>query len=617
MPFAALERPALGLSLLQAELRERGIACDVRYPSFAFADFVGGTEYRWIHGQLPYTAFAGDWSFTPALYGPRADVDAGYVDAILRGTWHLDDESIAQILRIRAYCEHFLDHCLDTIPWSDYDVVGFTSTFEQNVASLALARRVKQQHPDTTIVFGGANWEDEMGQALHRRFPFVDYVCSGEADRSFPELLETLWSGSDPARVPGVVFRRDGETIATGPPVMIRDLDELPYPDYGDFLDALRASTGAADVTPMLLIETSRGCWWGAKQHCTFCGLNGGTMAFRSKSADRALAEIVHLREHYGVDSLSVVDNILDMRYFKTLLPMLVEQNIRMNLFYEVKANLTLDQVRQLGAAGITHIQPGIESMSDRVLRLMRKGTTALQNIQLLKWCREFGVRPEWNLLYGFPGEDPADYREMLPLFDAIDFLDGPTACGPIRLDRFSPYHADPASFGMVGVRPMASYRYLYPFDEDDLLRTAYYFDFDYRDGRDPRSYAGEVIERVGRWSEQGPVGGLWLCPRPDGSAALLDTRSGRREVALLEGWRAAAYLAFDRATTIAHVAEDLGVPPEEVRAFTEWCLERRLMVSRDDRYLALGVHRPPRRAPAEPPAGTDAAMLVGTGPPT
>jgi magnesium-protoporphyrin IX monomethyl ester (oxidative) cyclase len=61
----------------------------------------------------------------------------------------------------------------------------------------------------------------------------------------------------------------------------------------------------------MLLLETSRGCWWGAKQHCTFCGLNGGAMAFRSKSAERVVEEIRYLRDRYGVESLSVVDNIL------------------------------------------------------------------------------------------------------------------------------------------------------------------------------------------------------------------------------------------------------------------------------------------------------------------
>ena len=48
-------------------------------------------------------------------------------------------------------------------------------------------------------------------------------------------------------------------------------------------------------VVPTLLFETSRGCWWGAKSHCTFCGLNGETMAFRSKSPRRALDELEQL----------------------------------------------------------------------------------------------------------------------------------------------------------------------------------------------------------------------------------------------------------------------------------------------------------------------------------
>jgi hypothetical protein len=61
----------------------------------------------------------------------------------------------------------------------------------------------------------------------------------------------------------------------------------------------------------------------------------------------------------------------------------------------------------------------------------------------------------------------------------------------------------------------MEPYRYLYPFDEDDVMRTAY--DFDYRDGRDPRTYAGSVIDRVNRWSRQGAVGGLGSAHAPTG----------------------------------------------------------------------------------------------------
>jgi len=164
MPFGALERPALGLSLLKTRLQEVGIGCDVRYLSFTFADLIGAEDYLWISSALPYIAFAGDWSFSEALYGARAEADAGYIEKVLRKTWRIDDESIARIKRIRALTSPFLNYCLESIPWEEYAVAGFTSTFEQNLASLALAKRIKAAHPAVILVFGGANWEAEMGQ---------------------------------------------------------------------------------------------------------------------------------------------------------------------------------------------------------------------------------------------------------------------------------------------------------------------------------------------------------------------------------------------------------------------------------------------------------------------
>ena len=91
MPFGALERPALGLSLLKSRLIETGIACDVRYLNFALADFIGREDYHWVNYELPYTAFAGDWLFTSALYGERPENDAAYIDEILRRTWMVTD----------------------------------------------------------------------------------------------------------------------------------------------------------------------------------------------------------------------------------------------------------------------------------------------------------------------------------------------------------------------------------------------------------------------------------------------------------------------------------------------------------------------------------------------
>jgi ribosomal peptide maturation radical SAM protein 1 len=607
MPVGALERPSLGLSLLKARLTEEGIPCDVRYLTFAFAELIGCDEYRWLCHELPYTAFAGDWCFTSELYGDQPERDREYVERVLRDTWQLDDSAIRRVLRIRSMVPLYIRHCLESVSWHDYALVGFTSTFEQNLASLALARRLKAANPRLLTVFGGANWEGPMGLELHRRFGFVDYVCSGEAEQSFPELVRRVLAkrgGRHPQlSVPGVVYRgADGGSVFTGPPVMIRELDRLPYPDYEDYFRDLAQSTVSASVMPTLLLETSRGCWWGAKSHCTFCGLNGGSMAFRSKSPRRALDELEHLADRWQADMVEVVDNILDMKYFNDMIPALARAGRSTQLFYEVKANLTRAQVRLLREAGVSRIQPGIESLSDHVLGLMRKGTTALRNIQLLKWCREYGVIAEWNILYGFPGETREDYAAMLRLLPAIRFLRPPCAVGPIRLDRFSPYFDHPAEFGLANVRPIASYHYLYPLPDGALHQLAYYFDFDYEPGRDPTGFAAEVIQYANAWQEHPEPGTLSWTVNPEGELVLVDTRSDARIPCLaLSGLERAAYEYCDELHSGANVAQHLRrqfpggeFTDRQVTDFLDSLVANRLMVTDGRHYLSLAIRGDP-----------------------
>ena len=126
----------------------------------------------------------------------------------------------------------------------------------------------------------------------------------------------------------------------------------LPTPDYDDYFDALRASTLSNLIRPGLLAESSRGCWWGEKSHCTFCGLNGTGMKYRSKSPERVLTELAELSRRYGVSGIQFVDNILDMSYFRHVLPRLAAAGGRYALFYETKANLKREQVELLADAG-------------------------------------------------------------------------------------------------------------------------------------------------------------------------------------------------------------------------------------------------------------------------
>jgi ribosomal peptide maturation radical SAM protein 1 len=572
----------------------------VRYPSFAFADLLGAEEYQWISSTLPYIAFAGDWCFAEDLYGPRPAADAEYIARVLQATWHFSTEDIARVKAVRTMAGKFLDHCMAAIPWKEYAVVGFTSTFEQNLASLALAKRVKAVHPRIAMVFGGANWEGEMGEELHRRFDFVDYVCPGEADESFPALAAQLLTGSVEAAAlpPGVVYREGRHTRTTGRSVPVRDMDALPVPDYSDYFRAWSESGASLATVPMVLIETSRGCWWGDKSHCTFCGLNGAKMAYRSKSGARALEEMRFLSDRWQTERMEVVDNILDMRHFSDLLPALAADGRPWEIFYEVKANLSRAQIATLRAAGVARIQPGIESLSDHVLKLMRKGTSGLRNVQLLKWCREFGVGVDWNILYGFPGETREDYDRMLAMLPAIEFLDPPVACGPIRMDRFSPYFENQEEFGFINVRPMEPYAFLYPFARESLMRIAYHFDFDYRPGKSVAGHADEVIRFAEAWRQKEDRGLLCSVRRPDGSLRLRDTRpdATMREVELT-GNEAAVYAFCDEcrpfAGIVRHVRERSPgekITEEGVRGFLESVAANRLMITDGRNWLSLAV---------------------------
>lgn len=607
MPFGALERPALSLGILQAHCRRLGVPCETRYLTFAFAERVGTGDYLWVcSDDVPYTTFAGDWLFAEALYGARPYADAAYIDEVLQRTWRLTDADLTRLQRLRVHVEPFLDDCLQ-IAWGDYTLVGFTSVFQQNIASLALAARVKQAHPEITIAFGGANWEDAMGVALQQQFPFADLVFSGEADESFPMVLEARKQGAGVVGIRGVSASARSGIAALAPAARVHDLDAVPVPDFDPFFDQQRASPATAGMSSTLLVETARGCWWGERSHCTFCGLNGATMAFRSKSPDRVLDELRYLLDRHAVATVSVVDDILDMRYFRTVLPRITEADLGIEFFWEVKANLSHEQVRLLRDAGVVFIQPGIESLSDHVLKLMRKGTTAFRNLELLKWCREYGVKPYWNLLYGFPGETQADYAESVELIRSAWHLDPPTGYGPIRLDRFSPYHADPDGFGMENVRPMAPFTYLYPFARRTQMEIAYYFDFDYADERRDDEYARDAIELTRAWMAQADRGNLELRTAPDGTLELLDTRrslAGSPRRAVLRGWKADVFGACDRAQPLRNLLElaaDAGGGADDVLAFLERCVEHRLMAHNGRSWLALAVHVPAREHACQP----------------
>ncbi|HEX7168218.1 MAG TPA: RiPP maturation radical SAM C-methyltransferase [Acidimicrobiales bacterium] len=601
-PFIGLERPALGVSVLKAAAKAHGFDCVVEYPSFRFAAHVGRELYDSVNDDrgLPPQAFVGEALFLDAIHG--AGAWQRYADELLRDL-DVDPERLEAFSRASATCAAFVageaDRLLSQHP--SLAVLGITSTFQQNLAGLALCAAIKAARPEVRTVFGGANCEGDMGVELLRSFPIVDFVMSGECDHAFPRLLEALDRGDPLDTVPSLVWRdgADSGVVRANDGEPVNDLDGTPVPDFDDYFvarDWYLALEGSRPIRTIGMLETARGCWWGARSHCTFCGLNGASMGFRSKSPARVMAEIRRLRGRYDTSYIEVVDNILDMRYFRSVIPALAGTDTR--FFWEVKATLSRRQVAMLAAAGVRHIQPGIESLSDHVLELMGKGTKALQNVQLLKWCREYGIRPAWNVIFGFPGEVAQDYLDVVEVIEAITFLQPPEGVGRVRLDRFSPYHTRPSEYGIVNVRPAPAYRHLYP-EGVDLHAIAYYFEFEYADGRVCNDDAAELRAVVERWRSTGAVGSLEQTNEGD-DLVIVDRRAVPATYRL-SGWRAELYRMCDAATDERELLVS-GLDASDVADFVEWCKERRLMLSQGGRLLSLAVTTPARPIDADEP---------------
>jgi ribosomal peptide maturation radical SAM protein 1 len=599
MPFATPHHPNLGISLLKGALLREGVSCDIKYFSLMYADFCGLSLYSFLQDDRFFSLFLGEWVFRSSVFPDDAQADLGYLSFISKSEQlgdRINASRIQQLLHARMRASEFIEKCIVEVDWMQYQIVGFTTSFQQTLPSIALAKRLKELFPHLTIVFGGSNCEGEMGIELSRQFPFLDYVFSGEADLTFPVFVNNILNGNTVEQLPGVIYRNCDEVLVpiqlTAP---VQNLDDLPYPVFDDFFHQHNQYPTISEAyRPVLLIETARGCWWGQKQHCTFCGLNGSNLTYRSKSQTRAFEEIRELTERHTREVL-IVDNILDMKYFDTLLPSLAQLSQPVVMHYEVKVNLRPWQIQSLAEAGVRKIQPGIESLDSTILKLMRKGCSLLQNVQTLRLSAEFGIHVEWGHLYGFPGELPDAYLRIEQVIPLVEHLQPPAGITQVRADRFSPYFVKPENYA-IDVRPLASYGFIWPFDADSLQRLAYHFEIHIQDGTDPVSYVGGLFTRIRKWAN-GYRAGL-LSSVDDGEIIrVFDERScSVSSVHDLDGNDAGVLRECDEIRSIAGLSERLCISEAEVRESVLRLVSNKLLLMENDRYLALPVRTQPAR---------------------
>jgi ribosomal peptide maturation radical SAM protein 1 len=488
--------PSLAVSILKTSLKERGIPSKVVYANMLFYETAGlqlveelfdGSIINLLYERL-FAPYAHKGLEKTNLKDLNGDEIPEYLRAFYRvvgGVNHNISPQKYSDMEVR--CERFLENAVEKIVPLGPKIVGFSNTYQQTNSSIALAKALKQHLPNSIYVIGGNNCEGEMGEEIAASVEIFDYVFQGEADGAFADFCDSYLEK-------GILPK--GKLIRCSP---IDDLNTVPSPDYSDFFEQCTIPHKFIS----LAFESSRGCWWGYRRQCKFCGESALSAPYRSKSPERMVKDLHQLQEEYpDVGSYFATDSILPYNYFKDLLPGLAHTNFPGKLIYETKANLTYKQTVRMKKAGIYRIMPGIESLSTRLLRLLNKGTNALTNTRLLRNCRELNIEVAWLFLVGIPGDRASDYEEQLQLIPLIQHL-SPPRMTPIRIQRFSPYFQDPESHGITEIEPLKSYTHAFP-RSVDIARLAYYFVAKYpSESRQNPEILLPITRQLDRWAER------------------------------------------------------------------------------------------------------------------
>ncbi len=598
-PMASAEVPSLAAHLLQAEARQAGIHIDIIYTNFPFAHIFGLPLYHLLV-KLKEKNFIAERLFTRAAFGlpPMGKNVHRLIDPywVPDHIWQRKNETATRKMadnlspmrklilstdwqELEEQSVKYVETTAASIVERGYRIVGSTNTLGGIASSVAILNQIKKIDPRIVTAMGGALCDGEMAQGVLSLQTRIDYIFSGESDVSFIDFARDVLEGRQLPQEKIIVQKTP------------TNLDQSPLPDFHDYFRQVEEYhiDPPVEGTYPIVYETSRGCRWG---RCVFCGLNGVNKSYRFKNPGKVLEDLRRLVSLYPESPIFMSDNLIPPHYITDLWPSAATLSPPLRIRYEVNSDLGLNDLMVLKQAGITFVQPGIESLSPKLLKRLRKNGTVRQNIALLRYARAVGIDLCWQLLFGVPGDRLDEYREMLELLPLIRHLQPPAGMIPIEIPRFSPYFNMPERFGIKRLRPAELYSDVYP-GHADLEKLAYYFtgDFDAQSYEDPDildDLRQEYIRWFNSWKPPGVVPGgstvsqppmLHLEQESPGLFVLYDTRG-------IPGLPQKMEIDKDKAALL--VTERAWDNSEEMR----WAVESKLGIARQNVFIPLVIAR-------------------------
>ncbi|MGA7145912.1 MAG: RiPP maturation radical SAM C-methyltransferase [Desulfobacterales bacterium] len=599
-PWPLFSRPSIQIGTLKAHLKRQfpDLKVDAHHFYLEVAEALGYRRYQIVSERtwLAETVYA-------ALLYPECSERAEYLfQKEIKGKPHLKKADFKPLTRkVLEISEAFIRR----IRWEEYGLIGFSICFCQLTSSLFFIRKLKERFPGLFIVVGGSMFTGSAPGDIFNVFPEIDILVNGEGEIALSRLVSCLKEYRGKRMIPsfkGILTpETDGKATALSF-CQMKDLSHLFPPDYSDYFDRMRSFDPAKRFFPTLPMEISRGCWWQRRQPggkfkgCAFCNLNLQWDGYRTKTSEQVITEMDYLTSKYKTLSIAFTDNLLPLKTSRSIFKRISTLKKDIRLFGEIRATMPEEDLRNMKDAGMQAVQIGIEALSTRLLKKLRKGTTAIQNIEIMKHCEMLGIQNSSNLIVYFPGSDPDDVAETLRNLEfAYPFR-------PLRLVNFwlglgSAVWQEPDAFGIKAIFNHPNYRSLFPPDVVQSMRfiiQAYRGDIGYQ----KRIWA-PVKRKLKDWKKtyaklhQGEKHENILTFR-DGRYFLIirQKRSGGEPMThRLEGTSRSVYLFCQKHRTIKRIINRFpSTPADRIEPFLKMMTDKKLMFSEDDRYLSLAV---------------------------
>jgi ribosomal peptide maturation radical SAM protein 1 len=501
------------------------------------------------------------------------------------------------------------ERLIEAVDWTGFGLAGFSMSLCQLTSSLYFIRRIKKAFPLLPIVVGGAMFSGDHAVGLLKNFPEVDFVVNGEGERPLAQLIRMLTDPKvhgDLSPISGLVTRAGMDRHSPVDFDQLAHLEALPPPDYDDYFSAVKTLAPDKGFFPTLPAEISRGCWWRSvkpsssqDKGCAFCNLTLQWKGYRSKGASQVVSEVDYLTKRHQSLSVAFVDNLLPAKQSGKIFQGLSKLGKDLRLFGEIRAATPLPVLQAMKDAGTAEVQIGIEALSTSLLQKINKGTTAIQNLQIMKQCEELGISSVSNLVIHFPTSTVEDVNETLRALDfALPFR--PLKCVDFWLGLGSPVWRNAQSFGLKAIANHPHYRALFPphiYRSMSLIIQSYRGDLTFQ-----KKLWRPVEMKVREWGKDY----YGLRDSPAGSP-LLSFRDGRDFLIIrqkrpgaaplthrLVGTSRAIYLFCRKHRSLKRIAAHFPtIRRRQIVAFLKMMVDKRLMFEDKGRYLSLAMGIP------------------------